>query len=338
VLIYAVLYVRWWRIFERLKMPRAREMMVWLLPVWMIFAGFWADMSYLNIYILMALLATHFFEAVIAERLGLSLLWLSIILQTKPQWAVIVLIPLLLGQYRFFVRLAALAVAAYAAIAAVTIVIVGPSYGWEQHRDYFHLLTGIGTNYPWRTPDDPYLGYNHSIVQTAVYFFGDTSGVQRAAVIFKVVLLIPLAAVAVRLLRYPVRQRGEAVPDLSMNLFFALYTAAFIWLEVVWELSLGIALFTYWIATLKRGMVKRWVWLVFVLYALVDFVQLWSYALIGDPVVEDGPYILTDISIYIPLIMIVTVTFYALSVARLWVMSAHVPVAEPDAAIVPGQS
>ncbi len=41
------------------------------------------------------------------------------------------------------------------------------------------------------------------------------------------------------------RRPGYEVPIVSLDLAFALYLGAFIWLDVVWKLSLGIALFTY---------------------------------------------------------------------------------------------
>jgi len=59
-------------------------MLAWLLPVWLVFAQFWSDLGYLNVYVLMALLATLFIDALLDERLGWSLVWVSIILQIKP--------------------------------------------------------------------------------------------------------------------------------------------------------------------------------------------------------------------------------------------------------------
>ena len=95
ILAYILLYLCWARIFHRLKLHQANELLAWTLPVWLIFSQFWGDLSYLNIYIFMSLLATLLIEAVLYERLGWSLAWLSIILQLKPQWAFAVAIPLL---------------------------------------------------------------------------------------------------------------------------------------------------------------------------------------------------------------------------------------------------
>lgn len=317
---YGLLYVWWDRIFERLKLVRAREMMAWTLPVWLLFSAFWSDLGFLNIYLYMALLATLLIDAVLAERLGWALLWLSIILQTKPQWAFAAVLPLLLGQYRFFAKLMILSAITYAAVVGLTLLVVGPAYGWEQHKDYWHLLTGIGNNYPWRGPDKPYLGYNHSIVQTVVYIFGINTAALRLATVIKIALLLPLGLVVLRL----VRRRPAYRPTLALDLAFAFYTASFIWLDVVWELSLGIAVFTYLLATVSGRRVRQILWIVFLPYALVDIWQAFSFMIFGDSVMDPGPYVLTDPSIYIPLVMIVTVTFYAVLVRRLWLPEERV--------------
>ena len=83
----------------------------------MLFTTFWNDLAYLNVYIFMALLATLLIDAILCERLGWSVLWASIILQIKPQWAFAVAVPLLLGRYRFFARLLVLIIVAYGVIA-----------------------------------------------------------------------------------------------------------------------------------------------------------------------------------------------------------------------------
>lgn len=318
VVVYALLYIRWNRLFRRFNIERGREMLAWTLPIWLLFAAFWNDIAYLNVYLLTALLATLLIEAVLDENLPRSVLWLSVILQIKPQWAFAALVPLLLGRYRFFFNLIVRAGVVYVVLAGITIVVIGPDYGFHQYREYFHLLAGIGDNYPWRGSNEPYLGYNHSIPQTMVYLFGDSAGTLRLALVVRVLLLVPLGVVVLRCLRHPLNRAGGQTPRFALDLALALYTAVFIWLEVMWELSLGIAVFTYLLATLENRRVKLAVWIVFVLYALVDAVQVLSYIFIGDAVIETGPYVLTDISIYIPLIMIVTVFFHALLIWRLW--------------------
>jgi len=315
---YGLLYVCWGRIFHQLGLDRANQVLARTLPLWLVFSAFWSDLSYLNLYIVMALLATLLIDAVLHERLGASVLWLSLILQIKPQWAFAAAVPLLLGRTRFFLKLVALGIVAYAAIVGVTLLAGGQSYGWQQHLDYVRLLTRLSRDFPWRGPQAGFLGYNHSIVQLIVYVLGVTPMALHVAQAVKLLLLTPLAVVAVRHLLHPAHRPGHEVPLLSLDLAFALYLGAFIWLDVVWEVSLGIAVFTYLIATLQRQEAKRVAWAVFLPYSLVDLWQVVSFALFGMSAVAPGPYILTDPSIYLPLTMTVILTFYALLVRRLW--------------------
>jgi hypothetical protein len=301
-------------------MLHASQTLAWVLPVWLVFSSFWGDLGYLNIYILMALLATLLIDAILAEDLCAGVLWLSLILQTKPQWVFAAALPLLLGNYRFFFRLAWLAAATYIGITALTIAFVGVDYGWTQYGNYFRLLTGISAHYPWRGPEMPFLGYNHSIMQIAVYIFGVTPDVIRLASAAKILILLPLAVTGLRFLRQP-----APTDEARLDLAFALYLAAFIWLDVVWELSLGIAVFTYLLATNSNRTIRLAIWAVFLPYALVDFWQILSFILFGPDVIAPGPYILTDPSIYLPIIMIVTLAFYGLLVRRLWASFAIQP-------------
>ncbi|MCP4539971.1 MAG: DUF2029 domain-containing protein [Chloroflexi bacterium] len=317
---YGLFYWLWRRIFHRMGFDQATEVLSMTLPVWLIFSAFWSDLGYLNVYILMALLATLLIDAILNERLGWSLLWLSIILPIKPQWAFAAAVPLLLGRYPFFFKLLTLAVIVYVAIAGLTLLVVGPSYGWQQYVDYFDLLNRLqNASYPWRGPDAPFLGYNHSIVQIVIFVLGLTPHTMRLATGIKVLLLVPLAIVSLRYLFQPVNEPGRNVPQLGLDLGFALYLGAFIWLNMVWEVSLGIAIFTYLLVTLKQRNAKILIWLVFLPYALIDLFQVSAlpFFLLGKPIILSGIYVLTDPSIYLPLVMIVILTFYALLIKRL---------------------
>ncbi|MBI1881957.1 MAG: DUF2029 domain-containing protein [Chloroflexi bacterium] len=84
---YLLLYLWWSRLFRRLGLDRAEEMLAWSLPAWIVFAAFWGDLAYLNIYVITALICTLLIEAVLNERLGWALLWVSPLLQTKPYLA-----------------------------------------------------------------------------------------------------------------------------------------------------------------------------------------------------------------------------------------------------------
>jgi hypothetical protein len=141
----------------------------------------------------------------------------------------------------------------------------------------------------------------------------------RLATGIKVLLLVPLVVICLRYVLYPARQVGRDGPQLSLDFAFALYLGVFIWLDMVWELSLGIAVFTYLLATLKRRSAKILVWAVFLPYALIDFWQAVTFIIMGeDAISPTGFYFVLDPSIYVPIIMMAILTFYALLVCRLW--------------------
>jgi hypothetical protein len=263
----------------------------------------------------------------------LSLLWLSIILQIKPHWGFAAAVPLLLGRRRFFLKLVGWAVAIYLAVAGLAVWAVGPAYGYKQYGDYARFLANMRDYFPWRGPEARYLGYNHSIVQTVVYLFGISARTFRLATAIKVLFLVPLAAVGLRNLLRPAGCRGRECPRLALDLAFVLYLGVFIWLDMVWELSLGVALYAYLIATLRQRATKVLASVVFSIYALLDPLRLVSFGLsmIGLDVVDPGPYILTDPNIYVPTIMISILVFYTVLIRRLWIG----PLARKDAMAAP---
>lgn len=317
---YALLYVVWWHIFKDFDLPRGRKMLIWTIPVWLLFSSFWTDLGYLNVYIFMALLATLAIKAVLEERLGLSLLWITIILQIKPQWAFAIVIPLILGRWKFFSKMALLSLVSYLAVTGVTLLIVGPAYGWRQYLDYARLLGGISAGgYPWRDPSMPFLGYNHSIKQVIAYFWGATPGTLLLADLVKLIILLPLGVVSVRHMLNPAGEAGIEVPRFALSLAFSLYFAAFIWLDMVWELSLSIAAFAYLLAISTDRRISALLMVVFLPYALLDPLRIAGLVLsfFGSDVVAPGPYILTDPAIYVPLMMIVAIVFYGMLVMKL---------------------
>jgi len=322
---YLLLYLSWHRILARLALERARAPLAATLPVWLVFSAFWSDLGFLNTYILLALLATLAIEAILDERLGRSVLWLAIIVQIKPHWVFPLLLPLLLGRTRFFARLAAWTAVVSVAIVVVTSLVAGPEYGLAQHLSYARFLSDMRGSFPWRGPEDAYLGYNHSITQVVTYALGVSSGSLTAAVAIKIALLVPIAAAALRHLVRPVRHPGSQVPLIALDWAFALYAAVFIWLDMVWEFSLGIAVFTYLLATHDGRFTPALIWLVFMPYALLDFWRLFSVAAFGMDIIAPGVYVLTDPSIYVPLVMIVVLFFYGLLVTRLWRVPGAVP-------------
>jgi hypothetical protein len=317
---YAILFIWWGRIFQKAKWTRALEIWAWSLPLWLVFSAFWSDLTYMNIYILTALFCTLFIDAILEENLGLSILWLTILLQTKPFWAFALAVPLLLGRWKFFIKLLVGGLVTTAATGAVFLLVVGPSYGWQQLTGFIHFLATLNNNFPWRGPDAGLLGYNHSITQIVVFLFGISRASFNAAILIKTILLIPLIILGIKNILHPARRPGYEVTELALGLVFGLYLGVFIWVDMVWEASLGIAAFIYLLALLDNKKVSKVViWVAFLPYALIDLWQIISYAVLGDSAfVANGEYLVTDYSYYIPIVMILILVFYGILIKRVW--------------------
>ena len=102
----------------------------------------------------------------------------------------------------------------------------------------------------------------------------------------------------------------------GLEIVFLLYLGTFIWLDMVWEASLGIVVFVYLLSTEHSRIRLALMWGTFVPYALIDFWQLASYLALGESAMVPGPYFIADPSIYVPLVMIVILLFYALLADR----------------------
>jgi hypothetical protein len=315
---YGLFYVWWGRIFEQNNLLQVARLWAQLLPLFLVFSAFWDDLSYMNTYILIALFATFLIDAILQEKLGWASFWLgAVILPIKPHWAFALALPLLLGRYRFFLKLLAAAALAYLIVAGITILAGGIEYGIRQYQDYLAFLSRLTRDYPWWGPDQAFLGYNHSILQIFLYFMGVSAANMRLAMIVKLILLIPLGWISLKFLRNPINQAGKDVPETALAIVFAFYLGAFILLDMVWELSLGIVIFAYLLATTGQKGTRTLLWILFGSYALLDIWRLVSYMALGDSVLYEGAYVLTDPLLYVPWIMIVLLVFYGILLFRL---------------------
>ena len=315
---YVFLYIVWSRIFEKYKLAAVALMWAKLLPVFLVFTVFWDDLAYLNIYLIIALFASLLIEAVLDENLGWAIFWLGVmILPIKPFWGFAIAVPLLLGRYRFFFRLLVGSILAYLVIAGITILAGGLEYGIQQYQDYFAFLGRLTRDFPWRGPEEPFLGYNHSILQIVQYYFGVSPAIARIGTILKLILLLPLGWISFKYLRHPIHKAGREIPETALALAFTFYLGAFIWLDTVWELSLGLAVFAFLLATTQQRNISIFLWILFGPYALLDILRLVSYIALGDSVLYEGAYVLTDPLIYVPWIMIIILVFYVLLLQKL---------------------
>lgn len=318
ILAYVLLYIWWDRIFEQNNLHHAAVTWAKMLPLFLVFSVFWDDLAYMNIYLIVALFSTFLIDAILQEKLGWAIFWLGVvILPIKPHWAFALALPILVGRYKFFFQLLIGSLLAYLAVAGITIAAGGVDYGLRQYQDYFGFLARLSQDFPWWGPDKPFLGYNHSIKQVVLYYLGVSQTNMQMATIVKLLLLVPLGLVGLKFLRHPLGKAGYQVPDVALSFAFALYLGAFIWLDMVWELSLALVIFAYLLATVESKGVRTFLWILFAPYALLDIWRLVSYIGLGDAVLYEGAYVLTDPLIYVPWIMIVLLVFYALLLNKL---------------------
>lgn len=325
VVAYWLLYVLWARIFQQNHLTKAEKLWAQLLPLFIVFTVFWDDLALLNIYLIVALFATFALEAVLNEKLGWASFWLgAMILPIKPHWAFALGIPLLLGRYRFFSKLVGGTLLAYLAVVSVTILGGGADYVLRQYQEYFIFLGRLSRDFPWWGPDKPFLGYNHSVMQTILYYLGVTPANMRLATLVKLLLLAPLGVVALKYLRNPIGKSGREVPETALALGFALYLGAFIWLDMVWEISLGLVLFVFLLTVIEQKRMRTFLWAIFLPYAALDIWRLISYLSFGDAILYDDVYVLTDPILYVPWILILIIVFYGLLLQRLYQQQGQV--------------
>jgi hypothetical protein len=318
LVVYFLFYVVWARIFEKNKLTTVAVTWAKLLPLFLVFSVFWDDLAYMNIYLLTALFATFLIEAVLNENLGWAIFWLGVVIMPiKPHWGFALAVPLLLGRYKFFLKLLVGSLIAYLVVAGITVLAGGIGYGIRQYQDYFAFLARLSRDFPWRGPDQPFLGYNHSIMQIVLYYLGVSHASMQIATIVKLLLLVPLGWVSINFLRHPMNKAGHEVPEIALSLAFVFYLGAFIWLDMVWELSLGLVVFAFLLATIQQRNTRIFLWVLFAPYALLDIWRLVSYMALGDSVLYQDSYVLTDPLIYVPWIMMLLLAFYALLLIRL---------------------
>ena len=293
-------YLIWRRLFARWQMPRARAMLDALLPLWLIFGAFYGDLSFLNIYTILCLLTSLLIYAVVEERMPLAVALAWVILQTKPHWIFPLAIPLLVGRWRFALRLWAWTLFAYLSTAAAWALLAGWDYGLAQLRDYASFLLGMTDNFLWGGAE-PSLGYNHSLLQIAYHSFGISPTARAVVTVVKVILVLPLIVLGLRSI---VRRWNAPVVDraAALEMAWLLYLAVFLWLDVIWEITLGVAVFTWLAAELpvrREYHIATWL---FVLYALQDVWMVAMYAAVGDRLMEG--YFWLDPATHVPVVML----------------------------------
>ncbi len=300
VICLPVAWIVWRRVFS-IFLPNSPNLMTAWLPVWLIYSQWFADQNYLNIYTVLIVLTGALTLAVTRERTGLAVFLAVLILQTKPHYAFPLILPLLLGNRRYFIKLLAGVTIAYLAVAAATVLAVRPSYGLALYGDYARFLTSIQANYPWSSY---YLGYNHSWYSIIHWIFGIQSWVPTAVTAIKIVSFVPVGWLAWRVLRGRVVDR----PIAALGIALALHLWSMTLLDQLWEVSLAIVAFMFLLAT-AAPIIRRAAIFIGVPFTLLGLAQLvgWGVAILADRSMDQ-----LDITARVPTLMATAVGLCAL--------------------------
>jgi len=306
IIFYWAIYWRWFTIFRQQGLDSAAEALIRLFPLWIIFTGLLYEIAYMNIYIFMAFFATLLIEAMLYQQTGKAILWLAILLPIKPQWAFALGIPFLLGQWRFLAKVVIGGLLAYAATFAVTTLVTG-SYALQQYREYGQFLGSIPYTFVWNTlSKDGHTGYNNSIMQLIVFFTNNAPYSVGLTTAIKILFSLPLVAIY---WHYRRNAAQEVMSGFTLEWAFALYLLAFLWLDVVTELTFGIVIFSYLLGTLSSQSLKNIAQLIFLPYALtLIWITVTGIVFFIVPL----PDVIFDPSLFIPFILIATLGLYSL--------------------------
>ena len=312
-LIVGALPLAWlvWRAALREFFPDSTRVMAAWLPLWLVYSQWFADQNFLNIYTFLMVLSGALLLAVARERTGIAVALAVLILQTKPHYAFPIVLPLLLGQWRYCVKLLTATVAAYALVAGIAILAVGPVYGATLYGEYLRFLTSIAQNYPWGSY---YLGYNHSWYSILHWLFGTQPWTPAVVVALKLATFAPLGWLTWRWLRQRPADRAAG----ALGLTFALHLWTMTLLDQLWELSLAIVVAGY-LTVAGSPRVQRLAVAIGAPFALLGLMQLagWKLATVVGRSIDQ-----LDITALMPVIMAAVLGLYALLV---WTVKQSIP-------------
>lgn len=299
--IVALLPLAWWlwqRAFRAAQLPQAETASLRWAPIWLVYSQWFADQNYLNLYTLLLALVGALTWAVLHKRTGLAVLLAIVIAQTKPHYLFPLLIPGLLGQWRFTLKLALGCLVGYAATVAVTFAVAGTEFGVTLYRDYLGFLTTIPERYPWV----PYqLMYNNSWRSMSHWVFGFPAWEALAVNGLRALTAFPLVWIAWRWWR----ARRTLTAAQALGAVFALHVWALTALDQVWEATTLIVVFAY-VLALASDRAHGIATAIFWPYALLGFVQLIGWRWLSG-----------DFTSELPVIMAATLGMYGVLVVSL---------------------
>jgi hypothetical protein len=264
----------------------------------------------LDLNVLIILTASLTIYLLIEEKAFPAAILISLLFLTEPYWAFLLLIPLLFGRYRFFVKLLFLTLFGCILTVLLTLTLVGWKYGLSQYQACVKYALQSSKYYSWRTPRDGPLGYNHSLRQVIYYYFGQTTFVAGLVNLLQQVLTLPFFLIAFGYIINPLKCRCNKKPLVIIDLSFALYLSVCLWLDFLWQLIFSIVILVYLLHFSKKPWVKNLLWLLFIPYALIDVWQALSYLFFGPSVVDAVGFLTIDPSLHFPFLLILLLAIY----------------------------
>lgn len=94
-------------------------------------------------------------------------------------------------------------------------------------------------------------------------------------------------------------------------------------MDIIWEITLALPLLALCWPMLHTRLEKWAIGVLTFIYVMMDFWQTISYLIWGDAILWEGSgYILSDPAIYVPIILIVILSFYIILLRNLYVHQA----------------
>jgi len=153
---------------------------------------------------------------------------------------------------------------------------------------------------------DGHIGYNNSLMQLVIFFTDRASYSLLLTTVIKILLSLSLLGIY---WRYRRNASQKATSDFILEWAFALYLLAFLWLDVLTELTFGILVFTYLLGTLPETVLKNIAKIVFIPYALTHiWITVTGILSFFAPLAD----LIIDPSLFIPFILIATLGLYGL--------------------------
>jgi hypothetical protein len=207
------------------------------------------------------------------------------------------LIPLLLGHWRWWLKVVIGSGVGYGLTVLLTLFVAGLDFGWVLYQDYAGHLLNIAERYPWTM----HIFYNHSWQSILYWLFGFQGWVRPAVTVIRLLFLMPLLWLLWRW--------GQSPPDaerrspLALGLCFAAHLWALMLVSDLWEAQLLIVVFAYLLAV-GGPQVRRWATLISVPFSLLSVAQLagwWAARQLGRPFTD------FDMAARLPVIMLAVV-------------------------------